>query len=240
MNLEELARDFIFVNEDWFQKKYANKSDGRYATFKVAMNWYLQHEGKVIVETGCVRQQQDFGAGMSTLLFCEFLKKYGGHLWSIDITERHLKICAEITKDFEAQRTLILDDSVAGISKLKDLKDFPGKIDLLYLDSFDYPYFELCNLYGGKTDMPNAMKTLGAMTDTEVVEKHGEMFKDCQDHTLKELMVALPLLHDKSIILIDDNNLAGGGKSRVAKNWLLNNGYICLFDYQQTLWIKRV
>jgi hypothetical protein len=48
----------------------------------------------------------------------------------------------------------------------------------------------------------------------------------------------LPNLHDKSVILIDDNGMAGGGKPRLAKDILIELGYTCLYDWQQTLWIK--
>lgn len=239
MNNEEIVKDFVYQRTDWFVKKYADKSDQRYPTLKIALNLYLQQEGRVIVETGCLRERGDYGSGQSTFLFCDVVSRYGGHVWSIDVSAKNLKVCGEVTKEFESNRTLICNDSVVGIEGLKNDGKFPGKIDLLYLDSWDYPYVEMCYLYDGRKNFEKALHTLATMTDEEVIEKHGDMFLDCQEHTLKELKAALPYLHDKSIILIDDNDMAGGGKSRIAKEWLLDNKYTCLLDRQQTLWIKR-
>ena len=170
MNLQERAEDFIFIGEDWFAKKYANKSDCRYATFKTALNLYLQQDGKVIVETGCARQHGDYGAGLSSLLFCDFLSRYGGHLWSIDISDANLKVCADITKEFESFRTLISGDSAVKLSSLNQDPNFANKkIDLLYLDSWDYPYGDLLNLYGGQVDIDKAVKILDSLSEKEVM-----------------------------------------------------------------------
>ena len=113
-------------------------------------------------------------------------------------------------------------------------------IDLLYLDSFDYPI--LTNSYqedGGTVDIDKATTEVEGMSEEDVIKKHLEVIMPCQEHCLKELEAALPNLHKKSIVLIDDNNLAGGGKPRLAREWLLDNGWELLIDYQQTLWIRK-
>jgi hypothetical protein len=59
-----------------------------------------------------------------------------------------------------------------------------------------------------------------------------------QEHNLKEFKVAESLLHEKSIILIDDNDMENGGKSRLTKKYLKDNGYRLLLNLAQSLWIK--
>jgi hypothetical protein len=119
------------------------------------------------------------------------------------------------------------------------LQNWSGpKIDLLYLDSFDYPYGELLNAYGGMVDIVASEAKLNKFTEDEIVAQFADVIAPSQDHCVKELEAALPHIHDRTIILIDDNNLGGGGKPRTAKDRLIELGYTCLIDYQQSLWIK--
>lgn len=62
---------------------------------------------------------------------------------------------------------------------------------------------------------------------------------EAQTHNLNELKVAYDKLHKGNILLIDDNNLENGGKTRLSKKFLLETGeWQCLLDSGQTLWIK--
>ena len=224
--------DFL-LRDSWFEKKYAAKSDGRFQTLKAAINLYLQADGKTILETGCVRQLDDFGAGYSTVLFCEVLEKFGGHLWSVDINPRNVAFCEKTTQQWDGLRNVICSDSVAF------LENFTEKIDLLYLDSWDYPYIELLDIYGDRHNPESALKILSTMTDDEIAERHADMIMPSQEHCVKELEASLHLLTPNSIILIDDNAFPGGGKSRLAKRKLVELGWTIINDSQQTLWIKR-
>lgn len=232
-------KDFLKVN-NWFDTKYAERSAFRYPTFKAALNLFLQFEGKTIVETGCVRLKDDWGAGNSTVMLADFCTKYEGRLWSVDITARNIQLSRELTKEFSDVITLEVNDSVAFLSNIKERTDGLSKIDLLYLDSFDYPYGELLDIYGGKVNLDKAIATLKSMSTEEIVDKHGHIIAASQEHCLKELMAALPYIHDHTPILIDDNDLPGGGKSRTARDWLAANGYTCILDLYQSLWIKRI
>ena len=57
-----------------------------------------------------------------------------------------------------------------------------------------------------------------------------------QMHHLREIEAAYPLLHEKSIILIDDCDLPGGGKGKLAIDFLLQKGWkVLLSEYQVLL-----
>ncbi|MCJ7631374.1 class I SAM-dependent methyltransferase [Candidatus Bathyarchaeota archaeon] len=63
---------------------------------------------------------------------------------------------------------------------------------------------------------------------------------EAQMHNLNELKAAYNKLHKGSILLIDDNNLENGGKTRLSKKFLLETGeWQCIFDGGQTLWMRR-
>lgn len=60
-----------------------------------------------------------------------------------------------------------------------------------------------------------------------------------QFHQRNELITAQHALHDRSIILLDDNNFSNGGKTALAKEWLQKNDYQCILDLTQSLWVKN-
>lgn len=81
-----------------------------------------------ILETGTAH-----AGTKSTYLFDAYVKKYGGHFWSVDISEN---ICAEARAHVGPSSEIICDDSVHFLETW--VKEHPGqKADIVYLDSFD-------------------------------------------------------------------------------------------------------
>lgn len=226
--------------DDWFTKKYFDKLDnryrhGRFHTFKAALNLLHQRcpEDALIVETGCQREIDDWGAGCSTQVFVDYLDHYYGHLISVDNNPIHIERSKSFIKNNNSRVQWHEGDSV---EFLKQYKTLNFKTDLLYLDSFDYPYGILLDAYGGKQDLDKAINILWSKTEEELVSKFGNDIKECQEHCLKEIQAAP--LNISTIVLIDDASLPGGGKARLAKEWLASNGWVCILDLYQTLWIK--
>ena len=87
-----------------------------------------------IVETGCIRNTTDeskFGDGWSTLNWYYYAKKTDSKVYVVDIDENHLRKSKEVVPPSEYV-TYTKDDSI------NYLKNFSNKIDLLFLDSYDY------------------------------------------------------------------------------------------------------
>ena len=87
-----------------------------------------------IVETGCIRGTSDvskMGDGWSTLNWEFHAKKTGSSVYVVDINQDHINRSKEIVPESEHVK-YTLSDSV------EYLKNFDKKIDLLFLDSFDY------------------------------------------------------------------------------------------------------
>ena len=142
------------------------------------------------------------------------------------------KLCA----GFNDVLKLVEADSVEFLQTLPD----DSRIDLLYLDSFDYPYGKILEKYGGREDIKKAIDIVQFMSDDEIVSKHLDIINDSQEHCLNEIKAALPFLHDQTPVLIDDGDLPGGGKPRLAKLFLAEKGYTCVAESYQTLWIKEI
>jgi hypothetical protein len=212
MNATQLIYTGPDHKQNWFYKKYYEKYNGgnqRYYTFQLALNLLIQtHEEPVIIETGCQRQEEDVGAGMSTSIFAEYIARYGGKLVTCDNSEMHLRKAETfISKWQHIEVDMVLSDSVTF------LKQYNGPCDLLYLDSLDYPIGE------------NAGDV--------------QMRDDAQNHILEEFKAAEVWLSDTAILLLDDNALPEGGKPKLLKQYLMHRGWVCLLDFQQTLWVKN-
>lgn len=122
--------DLFDFRDNTFEVYRANTHD-RWRTFQIAINWLLQTGGLTIVETGCIRSES-YQDGASTRLFSDLAKKRDGlKFWSVDIEKRHIALARSIV-GIDDRTTLIVGNSV------DFLKAFPHRIDLLYLDSFDY------------------------------------------------------------------------------------------------------
>lgn len=210
-----MKTDVLYTGEDhyinfFYNKYYYNGGNARYYTFQIALNLLQQkHPNPIILETGCQRQEEDVGAGMSTSIFAEYISRYGGQLIVVDLFEEHLRrsqMYLEKWPDINVE--FVVSDSV------KYLQDYRGKCDLVYLDSLDYP----------------------------IAENEGNiaMQQQAQEHCLNELLAVENNLSENSIVLIDDNQLSGGGKPAKAKEYLIKKGWVCLLDLQSTLWIKSL
>lgn len=123
--------DFTPVGS-WFDQKYKTCLGERFPTFKLALNLYHTFGGKHIVETGTTRMEEDWGAGSSTILFGEYVTHYTGHVWTVDISPHNIDVCRKVTGD-NPQISYVVSDSLVFLST------FDKPIDLLYLDSYDFP-----------------------------------------------------------------------------------------------------
>lgn len=117
---------------EWIEQ-YHKQSDGRFPTFKKAFELAHERGLQTIVETGCIRFPNDWGAGMSTMLFGEYAKNFGAKVWTDDISQVNMDMCRSVTFQFKDFITYVVDDSH------KFLREFPQTIDFLYLDSMDCP-----------------------------------------------------------------------------------------------------
>ena len=153
-----------------------------------------------IVETGCIRLPDDWGAGMSTLVFGEYVSHHGGRVITVDNSELNIDVCKELTKDYAQYITYVTMDSLAYLPTITD------KIDFLYLDSYDCP--------------PEGDATAA------------------QEHNLREFKYCERNLNDKAVIMIDDVGFPNGGKGKKTQEYMVEQGYLLVYKYQQSVWLK--
>jgi len=125
--------DFLYIHKNWFYKKYFLKLQKRYFTFHIALNCFLQIGGKTIIETGCVRNKNDWGAGNSTVVFGDFCKRYNKKLITVDNNIDNIVTARGLTLEYEKFIEYVHSDSIEFLDQYKK------PIDFLYLDSLDCP-----------------------------------------------------------------------------------------------------
>jgi len=192
---------------DWIYEKYTiglSKSK-RLATMATALYLLSERDGKTLVETGTIRFPDDWGAGMSTLIFGEYAKRNNAHLYTVDINPNAIETCKKVTEEFKDNVSYIISDSI------EFLKNFNQKIDLLYLDSMDCPEHDA-------SDSPALITS--------------------QTHQLNEMKLAIEKLSDNPIVLLDDNEFINGGKTKLTKKFLKENGFKEILGGKQSLWVK--
>ena len=98
----------------------------------------------IIVETGCLRNLDNFGDGQSTLLFDKYTQSRGkgSKVYTVDIDPKATKVCKETVSD---KVEIVTDSSVRYLTYLsKNFIKTKTKVSMFYLDSFDvdwrYPH----------------------------------------------------------------------------------------------------
>lgn len=220
--------------DNWFYERYYLAGNCRYYTFQIALNILNQRfPGGSIIETGCQRLEDDVGGGMSSSIFAEYVDRYGGRFTTIDNDPKHLAIAKGLLQKWpNADLRFVLSDSVAALEEMDGC-------DLLYLDSWDYPYGELLNAFGGQQDIVEAEEKLKALPSSYVRERFANIIGPSQEHCVKEYQAMASKMKPGSLLMIDDNQLKGGGKPGLLKPMLPDDGWTCILDSQQTLWIKE-
>lgn len=178
------------------------EDNGRYSTFSEVLKLMRARNVRTIVETGTARcgDTNFSGDGGSTIIFAHWATVHGAKMYSVDISKDHLEIAFKATpEEYLNHISFVLDDSVAF------LKNFPEKIDFLYLDSYDYDE---------KNPGPPQL------------------------HNLKEIKAAFDKLTDRSIVMIDDCNIPGGGKGKLAIQYLLKKGWYLHQNRHQVILLK--
>ena len=111
---------------------------GRVGTLMTALETLhkFRKDDVVIVETGTTRGDLGGGVvgdGWATLVFGWYCQKYGGKVYTIDMSEEAINECKRITEPYKDVINYVVSDSETF------LKTFSEKVDLLYLDSSDDP-----------------------------------------------------------------------------------------------------
>lgn len=111
-----------------FDNDWAPLLGHRMPTFRAVLREAQFRSIKTIVETGTVRQDNNWGGdGQSTVMLAEFAKEHGGNFRTVDISREAIDLARQLVPS----AIVHCGDSVKYLSKLNFV------LDMLYLDSYD-------------------------------------------------------------------------------------------------------
>jgi len=120
-----------------YQKNTSKIPDHGRGGFLPAINYIKEHQIKnpIIVEIGTQREFNNTGDGSSTTFFSWFVNNYGGKLYSVDIENVYIN-----KGKIELKNRGLLTNRINLINEdgINFFDNFSEKIDLLYLDAWDY------------------------------------------------------------------------------------------------------
>lgn len=124
----------IFDYHQWFHQNYFGRLGGRAGSMYQALLIAVARNARTVVETGTTRTPDAWaGDGQSTVVFGDWCKRYGGRLWTCDISEPAIAAARSVTQAYREHIEYRAEDSIGF------LRNFERPIDVLYLDSYDFP-----------------------------------------------------------------------------------------------------
>jgi predicted O-methyltransferase YrrM len=217
----------------WFSRRYGERFGSRTPTLVAALEAFARTGGRTIVETGCMREAGSISDGCSTAIFAEAAARCGGFLWSVDHDPAAVRLARRLTARFARHRKVVASVSVTFFSRgLAREPGFSGAIDLLYLDSADYPLPEMHE--SARFLFPGLC--LDDVPEAEILSTFADLIDASQATCAAELEAAWPFLHGGSAVLIDDRDFPGGGKGRRARAWLARHRWTLEVAGYQELW----
>lgn len=135
-----VAEAAFYEYKDYYEYLIDNTSYGYVGNYLVDRTRTLLHafgrlaygcrKEPLIVETGCIRQRDDWSAGYFGYIAACYAQWHGGRVICIDNEAGHLETARKLLR-WTDRVSLVHSDSVAWLPKIEDT------IDLLYLDSMD-------------------------------------------------------------------------------------------------------
>jgi hypothetical protein len=116
----------------WLCTRYSDLDRRGPAFDKITAHLESLGRDVIIVETGCLREEGNWGGdGQSTLVWDAFVNYQGGQVFSVDLDVKAAALANSLTSD---KTRVEANDSLAYLLHLATLG---LSVDLLYLDSYD-------------------------------------------------------------------------------------------------------
>lgn len=211
----------------WYEAEAAPKLGLREVSFRKIFKYLDSLDEStllVIVETGCVREANNWGGdGQSTVLFDRYLqyRTGGGSCFAVDIDPEATALCRTLVSE---KTEVLTGDSVMVLRDVSSiLKKYDASISLLYLDSFDLDW---------KNPAPSAVHHL-----KELVSIY--------DRVSPQTLV---VVDDSPVNVMCSSSVAGdfqparkpaiGGKGQYVAEYAQQVGASMLFSHYQSAWYR--
>ncbi len=218
-------------------QKISSSLGQRFYTLELAYNILNNYKLKNITQVGV--QSKDFEYANFDLfnIFADLTLDdekitydiYVNHQ-DINLKNRILTIQRDLYKNYNPDNISVLD-----INEKKE----EGKIDLLVLHDICYPINEITQKISKNFNYLEARNLLNSLTEEEMDLQYGDIINPCREKMLKEYKMFNKRLGKTSIVLLEGNDYPGGSQTLLVKEQLKKEGFYCLLDLKQSIWLKN-
>jgi hypothetical protein len=114
-----------------------------------------------------------------------------------------------------------------------------GEIDLLILNDIHFPIRELVKKVCIKNiNYLEGRNILNSISIDEMNKKYKDIINPCQRNMLEEYEIFKNSMSKRSVVLLEGNDYPGGSQTFLVKKQLESDGYICLLDIKQSIWLR--
>ena len=214
-------------------EKISSALGERFFTMQLCFNLLKGFRGKQILQVGC--EDRDFGYDNADLfkLFSDLVNECKDIKYNI--------ICKE-EKDkrlYEINSLIYKNNNRHNINIIKEEDYTKEKIDLLVLHDIDYPIDELTKQVSQDLNYIEAKNLLNGIDQSEFDHHYGHLVNKSRERVLQDYKTFSRRLSSKAIVLLEGNDYPGGSQTLLAKRQLEREGFICLLDLKQSVWIRR-
>jgi hypothetical protein len=222
-------------------KNYSNLGQ-RYYGISLANNLFEGFGGTNIVQSGSQRrlsEHSDFDVFdiYANLIYND--KEYNYFIFhereDLENERVELRISKKIFSDYSDCRERI---SIGDLQSY-DHNRVKGKIDLLILNDIHFPIRELIKEVCIKDiNYLEGRNILNSISIKEINENYKHIIYPSQKKMLDEYGIFRNQMSNHSVVLLEGNDYPGGSQTFLVKKQLESDGYICLLDIKQSIWLK--
>jgi len=208
----------------------------RYYTTQLALNLFKSYGLTSIVQVGGQVRDFEYSPIDFYSVLGEFIEDiemgtYELYLDTNNISQSRLN---------NIKSTLYKNYDINKVSISTDIKlNHSSNIDLLIINDITYPIKEIKNKIDKNITTLECLNMLKGYPEEDMVKHFGNLIEPCQKRVLKQYNTFKPNLSKHSIVLLEGNDYPGGSQTLLARRQLESDGYICLLNLKQSVWVRR-
>lgn len=215
-------------------KKISHSLGERFYTLELASNLLNSFRGNQIVQVGC--QDRDFLYSNYDLfnVLAELREDISLNIYHDQNEDEYRinKIQREIYKKYD--RSKITIDNIINYNP-EDI----NKIDLLVLHDIHFPINELITKISHDLNILEARSLLNTIEKNEFNALFGGLLTECREKMLNDYKTFRSRLGGSAIVILEGSDYPGGSQTLLADKQLESDGFICLLNLKQSVWVRR-
>lgn len=208
----------------------------RYYTLQLVFNLFNNLRADSIFQVGCQSRDSEYANFDLFEIFANLCMSNKHNTYDIYHDNTNLQRVLEIEKSIYKNHS---PDQI----KLNTINDYDlhatKYIDLLILNDICYPIHELTEYMSDSLNFLEARNLLNGMQESELNKLYKDIIDPCRVKVLTEYETFKSRLSRSAIVLLEGNDYPGGSQTLLAKRQLESDGFICLLDLKQSVWIRR-